>query len=181
MKVYADMNLIGAYELNKVLADLAGTDYLGRPSEHPLSSKVTHQSDSMVETDEVTPKDLAQEVDEMAEIKQGLIDQGFFKDPDADCIATAEDPDRCTNRGSQPVGLKCQIHGQPATEGSWPAETCPLSRYDAHILKNWADITYKDILQLQCDNFLYIYQHKIGTHEFPVWLNHCVPKVVRNG
>jgi len=55
MKVYADMNLIGAYELNKILADLAGTDYLGRGAEHPLAQKVTDQSDAMVETDPVTP------------------------------------------------------------------------------------------------------------------------------
>ncbi len=117
----------------------------------------------------------------MEQIKQDLIDKGFFKDPYADCIATAENPDRCTNRGFQPAGLACQVHGQPAPIGEWADPSCPMSMYDAHILKNWESITYSDIRQLQCDNFLYIYQHKIGTHEFPVWLNHCVPKVVREG
>lgn len=173
MKRYADMNLIGAYELNKYMADLAGTDYLGRSAEHPLAKKVTDQSDAMVETDPVTPKDIEQEIDEMEEIRDRLIEERVFEDPDADFTGV--------NRGFQPPGIICQVFGQPAPVGQWPTEKCPLSLYDAHILKNWDNITYSDILTLQCDNFLYIYQHKIGTDEFPVWLNHCVPKVVRNG
>ena len=173
MRTYERMHLIGAYELNKVLADIADTDYLGRGPDHPLEPKVTDQSDSMVETDPVTEKDRADEIEDMEQILDELIEQKVFKDPNADF--TGE------NRGGQPLGLKCQIHGQPAPFGIHPTEKCPLSNYDAHILKNWDSITYTDILQLQCDNFLYIYQHKIGTHEFPVWLNHCVPKVVREG
>ncbi len=180
MKTYADMNLIGAYELNKILADLAGLDYLGRAAEHPLAQKVTDQSDAMVETDPVTDKDIADEVTEMEELRDRLIAERVFEDPDADCIATADDPDKCTNRGFQPAGLRCSVFGQPAAIGVWAEEKCPLSLYEAHILKNWDDITYSDILTLQCDNFLYIYQHKLGTDDFPAWLNHCVPKVVRN-
>ena len=168
MKDYANKGLIGAYELNKILADLAGVDYLGRGAQHPLQQQVTDQSDSMVETDPVTERDIAKEVEEA----QRIFDEKY-RDPNADF--TGE------NRGSQPVGLKCQMHGQPAKLGEWPTTTCPLSMYDQHILKNWESITYGDIKQLQCDNFLYIYIHKVGTHEFPQWLNHCVPKVVRNG
>jgi len=172
MKVYADMNLIGAYELNKVLADLAGVDYLGRTAEHPLATKVTDQSDAMVETDPVTPKDIEQERTEAEELRDKLIEERVFEDPDADFTGI--------NRGGQPLGLKCQVHGQPAPVGLHPTNTCPLSLYDEHILKNWQSITYDDVLELQCKHFLYIYLHKVGTHEFPVWLNHCVPKVVRN-
>ena len=168
MKEYVRLNLISEFELNKVLADLAGTDYLGRGSEHPLATKVTDQSDSMVFTDPVTPRDIAQEVEEA----QRIFDE-LYRDPNEDFSGI--------NRGGQPAGLKCQVHGQPAPVGAYAADICPLSRYDQHILTNWESITYMDILQLQCDNFLYIYQHKIGTHEFPVWLNHCVPKVVREG
>ncbi len=171
MKRYADMNLIGAYELNKVLADQAGLDYLGRTAEHPLAKKVTDQSDSMVETDPVTDKDRADELADMEAIRDDLIEKRVFEDPDADFTGI--------NRGGQPAGLKCQTLGQPAPLGIHPTTNCPLSMYDEHILKNWDSITYTDILELQCTNFLYIYQHKIGTHEFPVWLNHCVPKVVR--
>jgi len=171
MKRYADMNLIGAFELNRYMADLAGTDYLGRGPEHPLAKKVTDQSDAMVETDPVTPKDIADEKQEMEELRDRLIQERKFEDPDAEFTGV--------NRGFQPPGIRCQVFGQPAPVGVWAEEKCPLSLYEQHILKNWDDITYSDILQLQCDNFLYIYQHKIGTHEFPVWLNHCVPKVVR--
>ncbi len=181
MQTYLDMNLIGDYELNKYLADVAGLDYLGRTAEHPLAKKVTDQSDASVLTDPVTPKDIADEVAEMEELRDRLIEERVFEDPDADCIATAEDPDKCTNRGFQPAGIRCQVFGQPAPVGVWAEEVCPLSLYEAHILKNWDNITYSDILTLQCDNFLYIYQHKIGTDEFPKWLNHCVPKVVRVG
>lgn len=166
MRTYERMHLIGAYELNKVLADIADTDYLGRGSAHPLEKLVTDQSDAMVETDPVTDKDIADEIEDMEKIFDET-----YRDPNEDFTGI--------NRGGQPLGLKCQIHGQPAPIGIHPTEKCPLSNYDAHILKNWDSITYKDILALQCDNFLYIYQHKIGTHEFPVWLNHCVPKVVR--
>jgi len=173
MRTYERMHLIGAYELNKVLADLADVDYLGRPSAHPLESKVTDQSDSMVATDPVTPKDIADEREDMERLLDDLIKARVFKDPDA--------PLTGENRGGQPLGLQCQMHGQPAPLFEEVENVCPLSKYDAHILKNWDSITYSDILQLQCDNFLYIYQHKIGTHEFPVWLNHCVPKVVREG
>jgi len=173
MKKYADMNLIGAYELNRYLADLAGLDYLGRTQEHPLNPSVTDQSDAMVETDPVTDRDIADEVQEMEELRDKLIEERKFEDPDADFTGI--------NRGGQPEGLKCQTLGQPAPIGIHPTTNCPLSMYDEHILKNWSTITYGDILELQCTNFLYIYQHKIGTHEFPVWLNHCVPKVVREG
>jgi len=168
MKDYANKGLIGAYELNKILADLAGLDYLGRSAEHPLATKVTDQSDSMVFTDPVTARDIAAEVEEA----QRIFDEKY-RDPNA--------PFTGENRGGQPAGLKCQTLGQPAPIGIHPTTTCPLSLYDAHILKNWDNITYSDILTLQCDNFLYIYQHKIGTDDFPVWLNHCVPKVVREG
>ncbi len=173
MKRYADDHLIGDYELNKYLADLAGTDYLGRGAQHPLAKKVTDQSDAMVQTDPVTPKDIADEVKEMEELRDKLIEERVFEDPDADLTGL--------NRGFQPPGIICQVFGQPAPVGQWPTEKCPLSLYEQHILKNWDSITYSDILTLQCDNFLYIYQHKIGTDEFPKWLNHCVPKVVRNG
>jgi len=171
MQTYLDMNLIGAFELNKYLADVAGLDYLGRTAEHPLAKKVTDQSDAMVQTDPVTPKDIADERAEMEELRDRLIEERVFEDPDAEFTGI--------NRGFQPEGLRCSVFGQPAPVGVWADEVCPLSLYEQYILKNWDDITYTDILQLQCDNFLYIYQHKIGTHEFPVWLNHCVPKVVR--
>jgi len=167
MKKYADMNLIGAYELNKILADMAGVDYLGRPSNPEV--RTTDQSDASVFTDPVTPKDIEQEIDEMERLRDKLIEERVFEDP------YAELPDV----DLQPAGLKCQIHGQPAPVGVWATEKCPLSLYEVYILKNWDAITYSDIRQLQCDNFLYIYQHKIGTDDFPVWLNHCVPKVVR--
>ncbi len=169
---YAEMGLIGDYELNKIMADLAGVDYLGRTAEHPLARPVTDQSDSMVQTDPVTPKDIADEITEMEQLRDKLIEERVFEDPDAEF--TGE------NRGFQPAGLRCSVFGQPAPVGVWAEEKCPLSLYETHILKNWDDITYTDILQLQCDNFLYIYQHKLGTDEFPKWLNHCVPKVVRN-
>ena len=165
MKDYANKGLIGAYELNKILADLAGLDYLGRPSEHPLQQQVTDQSDTMVETDPVTERDIAKEVEEA----QRIFDEKY-RDPNA--------PFTGENRGFQPSGINCTYLGQPAPVGSYPAEICPLSLYESHILKNWESITYGDIRQLQCDNFLYIYQHKIGTDDFPAWLNHCVPKVV---
>jgi len=172
MQTYIDMNLIGDYEKNKYLADVAGVDYMGRTAEHPLAKPVTDQSDAMVETDPVTDKDIADERTEAEELRDRLIEERVFEDPDADFTGI--------NRGFQPAGLNCSVFGQPAPVGSYPPEVCPLSMYDTHILKNWQSITYGDIKQLQCDNFLYIYQHKIGTHEFPVWLNHCVPKVVRN-
>ncbi len=169
MKEYVRLHLISEYELNRYLADQAGLDYLGRPQEHPLNPDVTDQDqNAMVATDPVTPKDIADEIEDMEKIFDET-----YRDPNEDFSGI--------NRGGQPAGLKCQIHGQPAPIGAHAPDVCPLSRYDAHILKNWDSITYKDILQLQCDNFLYIYQHKIGTHEFPAWLNHCVPKVVRNG
>jgi len=124
-------------------------------------------------TDPVTPKDIADERAEMEELRDRLIQERKFEDPDADFTGI--------NRGGQTEGLRCSVFGQPAPVGVWADEVCPLSLYEQHILKNWDNITYSDILQLQCDNFLYIYQHKIGTDEFPRWLNHCVPKVVRNG
>lgn len=171
MRTYERMNLIGDYELNKVLADIADKDYLGRGPQHPLQQDVTDQSDSMVATDPVTERDREDERADMERLVQDLIDQNIYKDP------YAELPDV----DLQPAGLKCQLHGQPAKLFEEVKEVCPLSKYDAHILKNWESITYGDIRQLQCDNFLYIYAHKIGTDDFPAWLNHCVPKVVRNG
>jgi len=173
MRTYEKMNLIGAYELNKVLADIADVDYLGRGPAHPLEQKVTDQSDAMVATDPVTPKDIADEVEDMERLLDDLIEQRVFPDPDAEF--TGE------NRGFQPEGLRCSTFGQPSPVGVWAEEKCPLSLYEEHILQNWDAITYTDIRQLQCDNFLYIYQHKIGTDDFPQWLNHCVPKVVREG
>ena len=169
MKTYADQNLIGAYELNKYLADLAGLDYHGRPEIRQPDIDLT---DSPL-TDPLTDRDKAEELDEMERIRDKLIEERVYEDPDAEF--TGE------NRGFQPPGIKCQVQGQPHPLYSFSQEVCPLSAYDAHILANFNTITYKDILQLQCDNFLYIYQHKIGTDEFPVWLNHCVPKVVREG
>ena len=173
MKEYVRQHLITERELNMYLADQAGTDYLGRTQEHPLNPSITDQSDAMVETDPVTDKDIADEVSEAEELRDRLIAERVFEDPDADF--------KGINRGGQPEGLKCQVHGQPAPVGAYPADVCPLSLYDTHILTNWEAITYGDILELQCKHFLYIYVHKVGTHEFPVWLNHCVPKVVRNG
>ncbi len=173
MKRYADMNLIGAFELNKILADMAGLDYLGRTAEHPLAKKTTDFSEQMVETDPVTERDRADELEDMERLRDELIEQRIFEDPDAEF--TGE------NRGFQPVGTLCQTHGQPAPVGAYAEDVCPMSRYDAHILEYFVEMTYQDILRLQCDNFLYIYQHKIGTDDFPVWLNHCVPKVVREG
>jgi len=170
MQTYLDMNLIGAFELNRYLADVAGVDYLGRPSNPEV--RATDQSDASVLTDPVTEKDKADELKEMEELRDRLIEERVFEDPDAEFTGI--------NRGFQPEGIRCQVFGQPAPVGIWADEVCPLSLYEQHILKNWDNITYSDILTLQCDNFLYIYQHKIGTDEFPKWLNHCVPKVVRN-
>ena len=170
MKTYAKLNLIGDYELNKYLADIADTDYLGRGSDHPLEPKVTDQSDASTLTDPVTEKDRADELDEMERIMEDLIERRVYEDPEAEY--TGE------NRGSQPAGLKCQTGGQPHPLYGSAETVCPLDAYNAHVTANYDSLRYQDLLQLQCDNFLYIYQHKIGTDEFPVWLEHCVPKVV---
>jgi len=98
MQRYADDHLIGAYELNKILADQAGLDYLGRTAEHPLNPSVTDQSDAMVETDPVTPKDRADELADMEAIRDDLIEKRVFEDPDADFTGV--------NRGFQPAGLE---------------------------------------------------------------------------
>lgn len=178
MQDYVRLNLISEFELNKYLADLAGTDYLGRGSEHPLAKKVTDQSDAMVETDPVTPKDLAQEVQEAEELRDRLIAERVFEDPYGDCIATADDPDKCTNRGFQPEGVRCQATGQPHEIGGFSDTVCPLDAYNKHIMDN-PTLVYQDYLNLQCKYYLNMYIHKLGTDDFPVWLNHCVPKVVR--
>lgn len=172
MKRYADMNLVGAFELNRYLADVAGLDYLGRTAEHALAKDVTDQSDSMVETDPVTPKDRADEVEEMEELRDRLIDERKFEDPNKDHDGI--------NRGNQPLGIRCQVQGQPHEIGGYSPEVCPLDDYNKHILDN-PPKTYKDYLDVQCDYFLNTYIHKLGTDDFPVWLNHCVPKVVREG
>ena len=73
MRTYERLNLIGDYELNKVLADIAGKDYLGRGAEHPLATDFTDQSDSMVATDPITDRDRADELADMERIEQDLI------------------------------------------------------------------------------------------------------------
>jgi len=168
MRTYERMHLIGDYELNKVLADLAGKDYLGRGAEHPLAQKVTDQSDAMVETDPVTPKDIADEIEEMEALRDKLIEERKFEDP----YAELPDVDR------QPAGLKCQAGGQPTELGEYPDQVCPLDAYNTHIRDN-PTLVYSDYLQLQCKYYLNMYIHKVGTDDFPQWLNHCVPKVVR--
>ena len=173
MKRYAEMNLISEYELNKVLADLAGLDYLGRGAQHPLATKTTDMSDAMVATDPVTPKDIADEVTEMEELRDRLIDERKFEDPYAEFTGI--------NRGGQTEGLKCQEQGQPHDEYGSPVEVCPMDLYNKHIIDNFYTLTDSDIQQLLCTYYLTQYAHKIGSDEFPAWLNHCVPKVVRNG
>jgi len=168
MQRYADDHLIGAYELNKVLADLAGVDYLGRPSNPEVRS--TDQSDASVLTDPVTEKDKADELKEMEELRDRLIEERVFEDPYAEFTGI--------NRGGQPAGLKCQTAGQPHDIYGSPAQVCPLDSYNAHIARN-PDVTPEDIQQLLCTHYLTMYIHKVGTDEFPAWLNHCVPKVVR--
>jgi len=173
MQTYIDMNLIGDYEKNKYLADVAGVDYLGRTAEHPLAKKVTDQSDAMVETDPVTDRDIANERTEAEELRDRLIAERVFEDPNA--------PFTGINRGGQPEGLKCQTHGQPAPIGVAPTYTCPLDRYNQNIIDN-PPKTYQDYLDRQCLEFLSVYIHNLNEgnpHLFPVWLNHCVPKVVR--
>jgi hypothetical protein len=161
------MNLIGDYELNKVLADIADKDYLGRPSEHPLAVDVTDQSDTMVATDPVTDRDRADEVAEMERLVQDLIDQKIYKDP------YAELPDE----DLQPAGKLCDTAGQPAPEGQYAKRVCPLDDYNKLILSNADTITYEYILGLQCTYYFGMYEHKVGTDDFPVWLNHCLPEV----
>ena len=170
MRTYERMHLIGAYELNKVLADLADKDYLGRGAQHPLAQDVTDQSDSMVATDPVTPKDIADEREDMEQLRDQLIAEGKFKDP------YAELPDV----NLQPEGLKCQAGGQPTEFGEYPEPVCPLDAYNTFIRDN-PTLVYNDYLELQCKYYLNMYIHKVGTDDFPQWLNHCVPKVVREG
>jgi len=163
MKKYAQMNLIGAYELNKVLADLAGVDYLGRGAQHPLAVDETDISDSSIYTDPVTPKDLAKEVAESERIFASL-----FKDPNA--------PRTGINRGGQTLGAACQAHGQPyqVETGFSNEQVCPLDNYNRLIIEQADTITYSDIRVIQCENYFPIYAHKVGTEEFPNWLEHCL-------
>ena len=130
-------------------------------------------SDAMVATDPVTPKDIADEVTEMEELRDRLIDERKFEDPYAEFTGI--------NRGGQTEGLKCQEQGQPHDEYGSPVEVCPMDLYNKHIIDNFYTLTDSDIQQLLCTYYLTQYAHKIGSDEFPAWLNHCVPKVVRNG
>ena len=170
MRTYERMNLIGAYELNKVLADISGLDYLGRTAEHELARDVTDQSDTMVFTDPVTKKDLEKAIEEA---EKYLRDEAPWIDPTLGCIPTEDDPDRCLNRGGQPEGLKCQAKGQPTEFGEYPDKVCPLDGYNQFIIDNFETITMEDILTKQCDQYLEQYEHKRFTEEFPQWLNHC--------
>jgi hypothetical protein len=167
MRTYERLNLIGDYELNKVLADIADKDYLGRGSAHPLEVDVTDQSDSMVATDPLTERDIADELADMEKIVQDLIDQRIYKDP------YAELPDV----DLQPAGKLCDTEGQPAPEGQYATRVCPLDDYNELILSNADTITYEYILGLQCEYYFGMYEHKVGTDDFPTWLNHCLPEV----
>jgi len=168
MRYYEQKGYIGDYELNKVVADLLDLDYLGRISAHPLEPLVTDQSDTMVATDPVTERDRADELADMEQIVQDLIEQKIYKDP------YAELPDE----DLQPAGKLCDTQGQPAPVGVFATQVCPLDTYNQSILDNPPQ-TYQDALNLQCKHYLNTYIHKLGTDDFPVWLNHCVPKVVR--
>lgn len=167
MRYYEFKGYIGDYELNKVLADIAGVDYLGRPSEHPLQQDVTDQSDSMIATDPITERDREDELADMERIVQNLIDQRIYKDP------YAELPDE----DLQPAGKLCDTEGQPAPEGVYAKQVCPLDSYNEMILSNADTITYEYILGLQCEYYFGMYEHKVGTDDFPTWLNHCLPEV----
>jgi len=176
MRTYERMNLIGAYELNKVLADIAGLDYLGRTAEHPLATDVTDQSqEGMVHTDPVTDRDKIQAIEEA---ERYLREQAPWIDPTLGCIPTEDDPDRCLNRGSQPAGLKCQTVGQPSPIGVYAERVCPLDDYNAYILSN-PTITPESIQNLLCVHYFGIYEHKVtgNGEEFPAWLSHCIPEV----
>jgi len=171
MRTYERMNLIGAYELNKVLADISGLDYLGRTPEHPLATDVTDQSqEGMVHTDPVTQKDLDKAIEEA---EKYLREEAPWIDPTLGCIFNEDDPDRCVNRGGQTEGLKCQAKGQPTEFGEYPDKVCPLDDYNQHIIDNFETLTMDEILLLQCDQYLDQYKHKRGTVEFPAWLKHC--------
>ena len=165
MRTYERMNLIGAYELNKVLADISGLDYLGRPAEHLLATDVTDQSDTMVFTDPVTAKDKEQAIEEA---QRYLDEEAPYMNPTLGCLPTEEDPDRCVNRGGQTEGLKCQSVGQPTKEGQYPDSVCPLDSYNQDILDN-PPKTFEDYQKRACDEFLPRYKHT----EIPVFLNHC--------
>jgi len=164
MRTYERLNLIGDYELNKVLADIADKDYLGRPSANPLEPLVTDQSDSMVATDPITERDRADELADMERIVQDLIDQQIYKDP------YAELPDE----DLQPAGKLCDTAGQPAPVGQYATRVCPLDDYNELILSNADTITYEYILGLQCEYYFGMYEHKVNTDDFSVWLNHCL-------
>ncbi len=169
MRTYERMNLIGAYELNKVLADISGLDYLGRQAEHELAVDETDQSDTMVATDPVTARDKEQAIEEA---EKYLRDEAPYMNPNIGCLPTEEDPDRCVNRGGQPEGLKCQAEGQPAQVGQYAKEVCPLDDYNDSIRRNPPQ-TYEDTKQLLCDYYLGTYEHKRGSDDFPKWLDHC--------
>ena len=174
MRTYERMNLIGAYELNKVLADISGLDYLGRPSEHLLATDVTDQSDSMIFTDPVTERDKEQAIEDA---QRYLDEEAPWIDPTQGCMPTEDDPDRCVNRGGQPLGKACQTEGQPAQVGQYARQVCPLDDYNELILSNADTITYEYILGLQCEYYFGMYAHKVNTDDFPTWLNHCIPEV----
>ena len=170
MRYYEQKGYIGDYELNKVLADLAGVDYLGRTAEHPLATDFTDQSDSMVATDPITDRDRADEVAEMERMVQDLIAQRIYKDP------YFELPDE----DLQPAGKLCDTAGQPAPVGQYATRVCPMDDYNELILSNADTITYEYILGLQCTYYFQMYEHKVGTDDFPVWLNHCLPEVTED-
>jgi len=159
MKTYERLNYIGVYELNKYMADLAGVDYLGR-SEDARSNLDTSDS---IYTDPVTPKDLAKEVEESERIFKEL-----FRDPNADYTGI--------NRGGVTSGAVCQAHGQPyqVDTGYSNEEVCPLDNYNRLIIEQADSLEYSDIRELQCENYFPIYAHKVGTEEFPTWLDHCL-------
>ncbi len=174
MRTYERMNLIGAYELNKVLADISGLDYLGRTPEHPLATDVTDQSqEGMVHTDPVTAKDKEKAIEEA---EKYLREEAPWIDPTLGCIPTEDDPDRCVNRGFQPEGLKCQTVGQPSPIGIYAERVCPLDDYNAYLLTA-PTITPESIQNLLCVHYFGLYEHKIGGSEFPAWLLHCIPEV----
>jgi len=173
MRTYERMNLIGDYELNKVLADLAGVDYLGRPQNQPVGA--TDQTDTMVHTDPVTDRDKVKAIEEA---EKYLREQAPWIDPTLGCIPTEDDPDRCLNRGSQPAGLKCQTVGQPSPIGVYAERVCPLDDYNAYILAT-PTITPESIQNLLCVHYFGVYEHKLvgDAEEFPAWLSHCIPEV----
>ena len=157
MKEYERKGLIGAYEFNKVKADEAALDYLGRLPGHPLDPLVTDQSDTMVETDPITEKDRADELEDMEAIFASK-----YKDPYSDCEPTEDSPDKCTNRGiSKPV-LTSEFDYNRYLNFKAKQVLTPED------YANTIAIAYETM----CD--LYFPKYNGTASELPVWLEHCL-------